>query len=681
MDTKTRVTWLARAGAACVLAAGLAGAAQAQGTPALGVDTANFDRSVRPQDDFFRFVNGRWLNTYKLPEDRSNFGTFAELADRSDSTIRIIVEEAAAARNKQPGSEVQKVGDFYASFLDSAAVERLGLTPLRPEIARIRAVQGKAALPATFAHLMRIGVQTPFAGYVAQDDKNVAQYVVNVSQSGLGLPDRDYYFNQDAKFAEARAAYTTYVETLMRLAGQPDPAGAARNVMALETRLAAAHWDRARNRDPEAAYNKYTLARLNTLTPSFSWTALAAAGGIQRTPAVIVRQPSFLAAFDSVVRQTPLGTWKQYMTFKLLDEYAPYMSSPFVNAAFAFNGRTLGGLEQNQPRWKRGVGAVEESMGMVAGKLYIQRAFDPRAKERMQRLVQNLLGAFRAGIDDLQWMSPATRQRAQEKLAAFTVKIAYPDQWQDFSALTVRPGDLLGNVMRASQYAYAHETAKLGRPVDRTEWGMTPQTVNAYYNPVMNEIVFPAAILQPPFFDPAADDATNYGAIGAVIGHEVSHGFDDEGRQYDPQGNLRDWWSAEDAAAFKTRADALVAEYSGFSPLQGMNVNGRLTLGENIGDLSGLAVAYRAYKMAHPETGPVIGGFTADQRFFLGWAQVWRRAYREANVRQRLLTDPHALSEYRVNGILRNMPEFYAAFNVQPGDKMYVAPEQRVKIW
>jgi putative endopeptidase len=681
MRTNTRRMRLARAAAACVLAGGIAGTAQAQGGPRLGVDTVNFDRSVRPQDDFFRFVNGRWLNTFKLPEDRSNYGTFAELADRSDSTIRKIVEEAAAAPHKQAGSDMQKVGDFYAAFLDSATIEQRGLAPLRPEMARIAAVQGKAALPAAFAHLMRLGVQTPFAAYVAQDDKNVQQYVVNVSQSGLGLPDRDYYTNPDAKFAEARTAYTRYIETLMRLAGQPDPAGAARNIMALETSFARAHWDRARNRDPEAAYNKYTLARLNTLTPSFSWTAMATAAGIQRTPAVIVRQPSFLAAFDTAVRTVPLATWKQYMTFKLIDGYAPYLSSPFVNANFDFDGKTLGGLTQNQPRWKRGVAAVESSMGMIAGKLYVERAFDPAAKARMQRLVQNLLGAFRAGINDLQWMSPATRQRAQEKLASFTVKIAYPDKWQDFSALTVRPGDLVGNTIRANEYGYAFNVAKLGKPVDRTEWGMTPQTVNAYYNPVMNEIVFPAAILQPPFFDPNADDATNYGAIGGVIGHEISHGFDDEGRQYDAQGNLRDWWTAEDAAAFKTRADALVAEYGAFTPLPGMSANGRLTLGENIGDLSGLTVAYRAYKMAHPETGPVIDGFTADQRFFLGWGQVWRRAYREANIRQRILTDPHSLSEHRVNGVLRNMPEFYAAFNVQPGDKMYVAPEQRVKIW
>jgi predicted metalloendopeptidase len=505
--------------------------------------------------------------------------------------------------------------------------------------------------------------------------------VAAIGQSGLGLPDRDYYLNPDPKFAEARAAYQTYVETLLRLAGQPNPGAAARNIVALETSLARAHWEQARNRDPQAAYNRFTLAELNRQTPAFSWTSFVRAAGVERSPWFIVRQPSYLAAFNTAVAGTPLGTWKQYMAFKLLDEYAPDLSSPFVNANFAFDGRTLGGLEQKQPRWKRGVNEVESSMGMLSGKLYIERTFNAAAKARMQQMVQNLLAAFRQGIDSLAWMSPATRARAQQKLASFTVKIAYPDRWQDFSALTIRPGDLVGNVIRANQYAYQYEADKLGRPVDRTEWGMTPQTVNAYYNPVMNEIVFPAAILQPPFFDPNADDATNYGAIGGVIGHEISHGFDDEGRQYDPQGNLSDWWTPGDEAAFKTRADALVAEYGSFSPLQGMNVNGRLTLGENIGDLSGLTVAHRAYRMAHPNPEPTIGGFTAEQRFFLGWAQVWRRAYREANIRQRLLTDPHALSEYRVNGVLRNMPEFYAAFDVKPGDRMYVAPEQRVKIW
>jgi putative endopeptidase len=683
MKTYTGTKRLVRAAGACVLAGTLAGAARAQAPrpgPGLGVDTANFDRGVRPQDDFFRFVNGGWLRGYKLPEDRSNYGSFSELTDRSDSVIRRIVEEAAAS-HAAPGSDAQKVGDFYAAFMDTARAERVGLTPLRPELARISAVTSKAQLPALFAHLYRMGVQVPFAGFVVQDDRKADEYVVAISQSGLGLPDRDYYLNQDPKFAEARAAYQTYAETLLRLAGQPNPAAAARGIVALETSLARAQWEKARNRDPQATYNRFTLAQLDGQTPAFSWTAFVHAAGAERSPWFVVRQPSYLAAFNTALAQTPLSTWKQYLAFKLVHEYAPDLSSPFVNANFAFIGHTLGGLEQNQPRWKRGVDEVESSMGMLSGKLYIERTFNAAAKARMQQLVQNLMAAFRQGIDELAWMSPETRTRAQQKLASFTVKIAYPDKWQDFSALTVRPGDLVGNVIRANQYTYDYDANKLGKPVDRTEWGMTPQTVNAYYNPVMNEIVFPAAILQPPFFNPNADDATNYGAIGGVIGHEMSHGFDDQGRQYDPQGNLSDWWTPADAEAFKTRADALVAEYSSFNPIPGMNVNGRLTLGENIGDLSGLTVAYRAYKMSHPGEAPVIDGFTADQRFFLGWAQVWRRAYREANIRQRLLTDPHALSEYRVNGVLRNMPEFYAAFNVQPGDKMYVPPEQRVKIW
>ncbi|MBV9774334.1 MAG: peptidase M13 [Gemmatimonadetes bacterium] len=678
------VARLSLAAGACLLAGGLAGAARAQtpAQPTLGIDVRNFDRSVRPQDDFFRYVNGTWLKTYRLPEDRTNYGTFTELADRSDLALRRLIEQAAATPGKQPGSDLQKVGDFYAAFLDSARVERLGVAPLRGEMARIAGARGKAEFPALFAHLARMGVQTPFSASVAQDDRKADEYVVTVYQSGLGLPDRDYYSNPGPRFVEARAAYARYVETLLRMAGTPDAAGAARSVVALEDSLARAQWDRTRNRDPNAVYNRFTVAGLDSLTPSFAWSRFIPAAGLERTPAVVVRQPSYVQAAGRAIERVPLPVWKQYLTFKLLDAYAGYLGRDWVDAQFAFEGRTLGGLEQMLPRWKRGLDAVEGSMGMLAGRLYVEQTFQPEAKARMQRLVANVMDAFRVGIDSLEWMSPATREQARAKLAHLNVKIAYPDPWPDYSGLEVRAGDLVGNVMRAREFAYQREANKLGKPIDRTEWGMTPQTVNAYYNASMNEIVFPAAILLPPFFDPAADDATNYGAIGAVIGHETSHAFDDQGSQYDPVGNLRNWWTPEDAAAFKARTDRLAEQYSAFSPLEGMNINGRLTLGENIGDVSGLAVAYRAYRRSlNGREAPVIDGFTGDQRFFMGWAQVWRRMYREANLRERLLTDPHSPSEFRVNGVLRNMPQFYAAFDVKPGDRMYLPPEQRVKIW
>ncbi len=674
--------WVAGALGAFLLAGSLP--AQ-QGSPyaPFGVDTAGMDRTVRPQDDFFRYVNGSWLRNTPIPSDRSNHGTFSILADESARVIRAIVEEAAAAPNRARGSDLQKVGDFYASYMDTARIERLGLQPLRAELARIAAVRGKAALPETFAHLQGLGVQVPFGAAVRQDARNAAVYALVVSQSGLGLPDRGYYFGQEPRFAEARAAYQTYAETLLRLAGQPDPAGAARNILALETSLAQAHWERARSRDREATYNRFTPTRLDSLTPNFSWAGyLRAAGAPAGTAAVIVSQPDYFQVMDRTLGQVPLESWKQYMTFKLLDAYADEMSRAFDQAKFAFADRTLRGLEQQSPRWQRGVEAVEGSLGFMAGRMYAERTFTPEKKARMQQLVGNLLSAFRQGIDELEWMSPDTRTRAKEKLSRINVKIGYPDKWMDYTALEVRPGDAVGNQMRAAGFAFRRQMGRIGKPVDRTEWGMTPQTVNAYYNANMNEIVFPAAILQPPFFNPDADDAVNYGGIGGVIGHEISHGFDDQGRRSDGEGNLRDWWGETDNAAFQQRADALVAQYGALSPLEGVNVNGRFTLGENIGDVSGLAVAYKAYRLSlGGREAPVVGGFTGDQRFFMGWAQVWRRRYRDADLRQRILTDPHSPAEFRTNGVLRNMPQFYAAFGVKEGDAMYLPAEKRVKIW
>ncbi|WNG39222.1 peptidase M13 [Archangium violaceum] len=649
---------------------------------ALGVETKYFDTSVRPQDDFFRYVNGTWLKTAQIPADKGRYGSFIELRDKSEAALRAIIEEAAAAQDTKAGSDLQKVGDLYQSFMDTARIQSLGVEPVRPDLARVAALKDKKELPELIGSLARLGVQMPFSTYVGQDAKQADRYIVYASQSGLGLPDRDYYFKQEPRFVETRAAYLTYIETLLRLAGEKDPAGGAKAILALETSLAEKHWDRVRNRDREATYNLKSVAELDKLTPGFSWSRFLQAAGEEKTPGVIIRQPDYFQALASTLASTPLPTLKTYLSFKVLDRYAPLLSSPFEEAHFVFYGKTLQGLQENRPRWKRGVETVELALGEVLGKLYVDRHFSPESKVRMQELVKNLRVAFQKGIDQLEWMSPSTKAQAQAKLAKFNVKIGYPEKWKDYSALTIDKGDLIGNVRRSSEVEFRRNVDKLGKPIDRLEWGMTPQTVNAYYSSTMNEIVFPAAILQPPFFNPEADDATNYGAIGGVIGHEISHGFDDQGSRSDGDGNLRDWWTAEDKTAFQQRTTMLADQYSAFSPLQGLNVNGKLTLGENIGDLSGLTVAYKAYKLSLGEQGaPVIEGFTGDQRFFLGWAQVWRTLNRDDALRQQLLTDPHSPGEYRVNGVVRNMPEFYSAFGVKEGDGAYLPPDKRVKVW
>ncbi|HET9450050.1 MAG TPA: M13-type metalloendopeptidase, partial [Aggregicoccus sp.] len=508
------------------------------------------------------------------------------------------------------------------------------------------------------------------------------RYIVYVTQSGLGLPDRDYYLKQEPKFVEVRAAYLKYVETLLGLAGEKQPAEAAKAILALETALAGKQWERAKNRDRELTYNLKSVKELDALTPGFSWGRYLKAAEAQKTPAVVVRQPDYLQAAAAQLAQTPLPVLRQYLTFKLLDGAAPNLPRAFEEASFAFRGKALQGLQENRPRWKRGVAAVEDSLGEVVGKLYVERHFSPAAKVRMQELVANLRAAFQQGIEGLEWMSPETKAQAQAKLARFNVKIGYPEKGKDYSGVTVRRDDLLGNLKRANAWEFRRGVKKLGGPIDRLEWGMTPQRVNAYYSSTMNEIVFPAAILQPPFFNPEADDAVNYGAIGGVIGHEISHGFDDQGSRSDGEGNLRDWWTEVDKASFQKRTGMLVEQYAAFSPLEGMKVNGKLTLGENIGDLSGLTVAHKAYKLSlKGKPAPVIEGFTGDQRFFMGWAQVWRGLYRDDAMRQLLLTDSHSPGEFRVNGVVRNMPEFYEAFGVKQGDRAFLPEAARVKVW
>ena len=646
-----------------------------------GLDVAGFDRTVRPQDDLFHFVNGQWLQTAVIPADRANYGAFVMLDDQAQADVRALVEKAAATPNREPGSDTQKIGDFYQSFMDTERVESLGLTPLAGELRRVDDIANREELVRYMGYAQSIGVTHPLWYFVAQDDKNATAYISNIYQRGLTLPDRDYYLKTDEKYVTIRAKYVAYVAALLKLARFNDPEGAARQIMALENRLAQAHWTRVQNRDAEATYNKYSIAAANALTPGLDWSQFLD-GAQANASELVIAQPSYVAALGRALGEVSLDDWKLYMKYKLIDHYAPYLSSAYADLHFDLHSRTLKGVQENQPRWKRAVDAIDSSIGDIAGRLYVAEHFTPDAKRRMDELVGNLLMAYKASIDELDWMSPATKAAAQAKLAKFTVKIGYPAKWKDYSGLTIDKDDLVGNLLRAAAVEHQRFTTKLGKPVDRTEWLMTPQTVNAYYYPPMNEIVFPAAILHPPFFNVEADDATNYGAIGAVIGHEISHGFDDQGRKYDGDGNLRDWWTEEDARRFKERASRLVAQYSAYSPIDDMHVNGELTLGENIGDLSGLAIAYKAYKIAQAgRTAPVIDGFTADQRFFLGWSQAWRRKYRDEDLRQRLVTDPHSPSQYRCNGIVTNMAAFYTAFGVKEGDQLYRAPADRVQIW
>ncbi|HJV03050.1 MAG TPA: M13-type metalloendopeptidase [Burkholderiaceae bacterium] len=669
-----------------LLNATTAGAAE-PAAPALrsGIDVQYIDSAVRPQDDFFRYLNGKWLQNTEIPADKASWGSFIQLREATLPQLRSLIEAAQQDKAaRKPGSEAQKIADLYASYMDEQKLDALGIKPLAGELNRIRSIKDKKALPALIAHLDAIGVATPYGIYVSQDARESTKYAVSVAQSGLGLPDRDYYLKKDdAKLAAVLAQYEAHVAKTLALAGVKDSAAAAHAIVALETALAKVQWTKVENRDPVKRYNKVQIDKLAELAPVYDWKhALAEAGVASKVDYVIVNQPSYLSGFNTVLEQTDLATWKSYFEWQLLRSQSPYLSKPFADASFAFYGTVLTGVTEQPPRWKRGVGAVEGALGEALGKLYVAQYFPPERKARMEQLVANLLASYKSSIDTLEWMSPATKEQAQAKLAKFTPKIGYTSKWRDYSALAIVPSDLSGNMMRAAAFASQRMINKLGKPIDRAEWGMTPQTINAYYSPTMNEIVFPAAILQPPFFDAGADDAVNYGAIGAVIGHEISHGFDDKGSQSDGDGNLRDWWTKEDRANFKARTDVLVQQYASYSPLPGYNVNGALTLGENIADNSGLAIAYKAYKLSlNGQPAPVIDGLTGDQRFFMGFAQVWRSKMREPQQIVQIKTDPHSPGQFRANGTMVNQPGFYEAFGVKPGDKMYLAPEQRVIIW
>ena len=650
---------------------------------ASGIALQYVEPSVRPQDDFFAHLNGKWLKTVEIPADKSSWGAFHQLREDTLPQLRAIIEKAAAAKGAN-GSEVQKIGDFYASYMDEARLEQLGITPLNGELAKIAAVKDKAELPALFAHLGRLGVNTPFVFYIHQDAKDSTKYVADLYQAGLGMPDRDYYLKQDdAKLADIRAKYQQHAEKMLAMAGDKNAAANAKAIVELETELAKVQWTKVENRDPVKTYNKVELAKLAELAPGYDWQSWLAASGLKgKADYLIVSQPSYLKGFSEVLNRVPLETWKTYLQLHLVESYANYLSKAFVDERFAFHGTTLSGTPQLEARWKRGVSTLEGSLGEAVGKLYVKEHFPAERKVRMEVLVKNLLAAYKSSIDTLDWMSPATKKEAQAKLAKFTPKIGYPNKWKDYSALTVKRDDLAGNVMRSREVEYNRELNKLGKPIDRDEWGMTPQTINAYYNPELNEIVFPAAILQPPFFDAKADDAVNYGGIGAVIGHEISHGFDDQGSQYDGDGNMRNWWTEEDGKKFAEKTKVLINQYAGYSPLPGYNVNGELTLGENIGDNSGLAIAYKAYKLSlKGKKAPVINGLSGDQRFYMGWGQVWRTKMREPAQIAQIKTDPHSPGQYRANGTLKNQPGFYEAFGVKEGDKMYLAPKDRVIIW
>ncbi len=638
-----------------------------------GFDTAGMKPQVDPGDDFFEYANGAWIERTEIPADKSNYGMFTALADLSQERVREILDTAS----NDPSS---RIGAAYASYLDQASVEARGVAPIRPWLAGIEAIGGKQEYSRFLPDAMRNGVTGVFRGYVGQDDKDPDTYIYHVSQSGLGLPDRDYYLLDTPRFAGIREKYVAHVARMLELAGEDNARARAQRIFDLEKRIAEVHWTREDSSDAVKTYNKMTVGEFDRMTPGLDFAAIL--GEISpEIDSLIVSQPSALQAIAQIVAKAELGVLKDQLLFRSLTSYSDVLPDAIANESFAFYGTTLSGTPEREPRWKRGVGFTESVLGEEVGKEYAARHFPPETKAAMNELVDNVVDAMGRRIEGLEWMQPQTKARAIAKLQGFTTKIGYPDRWKDYAGLEIRRDDLFGNRVRASNWQFGDNIARLGEPIRRWEWGMLPQTVNAYANFGMREIVFPAAILQPPFFDPHADPAINYGGIGAVIGHEISHHFDDQGAKYDEQGRLVDWWTPQDVEAFEGASKALIAQYDAYEVLPGEFVKGEYTLGENIGDLAGLTIAYDAYKRSlGGREAPVIDGLTGDQRFFLGWAQVWRRKYREENLRQRLLTDSHSPSEQRV-AVVRNLDAWYSAFGVTPEDDLYLPPEQRVRIW
>ncbi|MCU1407705.1 MAG: peptidase [Glaciihabitans sp.] len=646
-----------------------------------GIQLDELDPAIRPQDDLFRHVNGKWIDRAEIPSDKARYGSFYLLAEEAERNVRTIIEEAQSA---EPGSEQRKIGDLYASYMDEARIEELGSSPLGPLLAEAAAVDSIPSLLSTLGRLERGGTTGLFGLFVDNDPGNPERYLVFLTQAGIGLPDESYY--REEKSADIRTKYVAYLERILALAGLDDVAARAARIFALETAIASHHWDKVKSRDSEASYNLMGWDALNGLVGDIHldvWRDAidAPAGSLAE---IVVRQPSFVEALPQLLTEDSLDSWRDWLAWQVIRSNASYLNNDFVEANFDFYGRTLSGTPELRARWKRGVSMVEGSLGEAVGRVYVERHFRPEAKVAMDVLVENLIEAYRRSITGLEWMTPATRERAIDKLEKFTPKIGFPVKWRDYSSLQIAADDLLSNVRATNEFEFQRELGKIGKPLDRDEWFMTPQTINAYYNPGFNEIVFPAAILQFPFFDESRDAAANYGAIGAVIGHEIGHGFDDQGSKYDGDGRLTDWWTAEDKAAFEQRTASLIEQYNALAPAQVPDhfVNGALTIGENIGDLGGLAIAWKAYLIfLDGEEPPVIDGLTGAQRFFLSWAQAWQLKARDEEVIRLLSIDPHSPNEFRCNQIVRNIDDFYATFNVTDSDALWLAPEDRVTIW
>ncbi|MBT8104134.1 MAG: peptidase M13 [Woeseiaceae bacterium] len=653
-----------------------------QAAPVSGIDLSAMDQGVRPGEDFFAYVNGTWVGATDMPADKSRYGVFDQLRDESQEAVRAIIEESATG-DFAHGSDEQKVGDLYKSFLDWETRDALGIEPLQPELDRIDAIADYDDLAVYFAETMKRGLDAPLGAGQVADFLDPSRYAMIVSQSGLGLPDREYYFKDDGKSEEIRVKYVEHIARMFDLAGFDGGSAAAGTIMALETRLAAENMTKEKARDYANNYKKYTQDDLRALMPGFNWDGYLGELGIGDIEELVVYTRDYAAALDGIIADTDLETWKTYLRWSALNQSASRLTQALDQQNFEFYEKTLSGVEEQREDWRRATRVVDSILGEVVGRVYVKRHFPPEAKERMLELVGNLVRAYEKSINQLDWMTDATKVQALDKLSKFTPMIGYPDEWRDYSVLSVAADDLYGNLERASLAEYQRHLDRRNDPVDRLEWHMNPQTVNAYYNPPMNQIVFPAAILQPPFFNMAADDAVNYGAIGAVIGHEIGHGFDDKGSTFDGDGVLRDWWTDQDRSEFEKRTGALIEQYDAFMPFEDLSVNGEFTQGENIGDLGGITIGLLAYKMSREgkDEPPVIDGFTGIQRVFLGYGQVWRGIIRDEELRRRIAIDPHSPAVYRTNGPVRNVPEWYEAFQVAETDALYLPPEERVKIW
>ena len=649
-----------------------------------GINLTNRDLNVRPQDDFYQYSNGNWLKNTQIPADKSSWGAFNELRQTTLEQLHSLIESQITNQHNNQNPSAAKIATIYQQFMNESQLNQQGIIPLEPLLKKVAQLSSVQQIPALMAQLQRDGIAMPYSVAIHQDAKDSSVMVADFYQDGLGLPDRDYYLKKDDhQLAKTLITYQTHIAKMLTFINDSAPQAHAKEIIQLETRLAEAQWTKVANRDPQKTYNKYLLPQLDGLTPGYPWSAYLSASGIKdKVNYVIISQPSYFRQFNHLLHHTPLAVWQAYLQLRIIDHFAPDLSQPLVNENFAFYGSALSGIPQNKPRWQRGIALVEGTLGNALGKLYVDQYFPPQNRAKVQALVANLMAAYRNSIESLDWMSATTKAKAQEKLAAIMLKIGYPDQWRDYSGLNLTAENLVDNIIAANRFNYDYEINKLGKPVDRSEWGMTPQTVNAYYNPELNEIVFPAAILQPPFFDVRADMAANYGGIGAVIGHEISHGFDDQGSQYDANGNLHDWFTKEDHQHFEQKTAALVTQYNAYSPLPGYHVNGELTLGENIADNSGLAIAYKAYLLSlGGESAAIIDGYSGSQRFYLSWANVWRAKVRPEQQIIYLKSDPHSPAAVRGNAPLKNQPGFYSAFTVKESDGMYLPPQQRITIW